>query len=104
VLTDEKELRVYEPNRNQKFAYSFRRPVRLPPRVFAPLPETAFLTAYVEDEQRAYLFNTVGNIVTGFPIEAVAPLLVDNLRDSKTSYSVLACDKNGYLSCYNIQP
>lgn len=102
VIMDDKELRVYEPSLKMRFSYAFKRPVRLAPRVFTPLSGVEVYGVYVEDEQKGYLLNNSGNVLDNFPIKVVAPLLVDNLRDSKDSYNVLACDDNGFLSCYNI--
>jgi hypothetical protein len=102
VIMDDKELRVYEPSLKMRFSHSFKRPVHVAPRVFTPLPDVEVYGVYVEDEQKGYLLNNSGNVLDNFPIKVVAPLLVDNLRDSKNSYSVLACDENGFLSCYNI--
>ncbi len=102
VVMDDKELRAYEPSLKMRFSHSFKRPVRMIPQVFTPMANVEVYSVYVEDEQKAYLLNGNGSVLDNFPVKAVAPLLVDNLRDSKTSYSVLACDENGFLSCYNV--
>jgi hypothetical protein len=104
AILDEKELRVYDPNLKMRFSHSLKHAANLAPCVAAPLPNTEFYSLYVADEQKAYLFNINGSAVSSFPIKASAPLLVDNLRDSKTLFSVVACDDNGFLSCYNVAP
>jgi len=102
MVADGKELCVYEPNLRVRFSHSFKHAVSAMPRVYAPLPDVEVYSVYVEDEQKGYLLNANGGMLDNFPVKATAPLLVDNLRNSKTSYNVLACDENGFLSCYKI--
>jgi hypothetical protein len=103
IVLDDKELRVYEPNLTMRCSRAFKHAVRTAPRAYTPLPNVEVYSVYEETAQLAYLLNAAGGVFDSFPIKATAPLLVDNLRDSKTSYCVVACDDNGFLSCYNVQ-
>ncbi|MDR0712095.1 MAG: hypothetical protein LBF67_07115 [Prevotellaceae bacterium] len=102
AITDEKEMRVYEANLRLKFSHDFDHLLQAAPSMFTPLPDLNLYAAYVEGEQKAYLMNENGNMLNGFPLNAVAPLLVDNLRNSPSSYNVLACDEAGFLSCFSV--
>lgn len=102
AVAEEKELRVYEPDLRQKFSRTFDQLLHTPPSMFTPLPDLNLYAVYVESEQKAYLMSESGSLLDGFPIAAVAPLLVDNLHNSSDSYSVLACDEAGFLSCFSV--
>ncbi|MDR3188280.1 MAG: hypothetical protein LBT94_03740 [Prevotellaceae bacterium] len=102
AVTDAKELRVYEPDLRLKFAHDFDNLLSAPPSMFTPLPDLNLYAMYVESEQKAYLLGESGSLLSGFPVSAVAPLLVDNLRGSPTSYNVLVCDETGFLSCFSV--
>jgi hypothetical protein len=102
AVTEEKELRVYEPDLRQKFSRNFDQLLQASPSLFTPLPDLNLYAVYVESEQKAYLMNESGNLLSGFPVPAVAPLLVDNLRNSPDAYNVLMCDEAGFLSCFSV--
>jgi hypothetical protein len=101
ALTDEKEMRVYEANLRLKFSHTFDYLLHVAPSMFTPLPDLNLYATFVESEQKAYLMSESGNVLSGFPLNAVAPLLVDNLRNSPGTYNVLACDEAGFLSCFS---
>ncbi|MDR1416196.1 MAG: hypothetical protein LBJ57_02095 [Prevotellaceae bacterium] len=102
AVADEKELRVYEPNLKLKFSHTFSYPLHVAPQRFTPLPGLNLYGVYMESEQKVYLLDENGDMQSGFPRSAVAPLLVDNLHNSPSSYNVLTCDENGFLTCFNI--
>ncbi|MDR3328765.1 MAG: hypothetical protein LBS63_01475 [Prevotellaceae bacterium] len=103
AVIDEKTLHAYGGDLEPKFTYTFRRPVRTGPHIFIPLPSVRLYSVFVEDEQQAYLIDDGGDLLSGFPIKAVAPITVDNLHGSSGAYCVLACDENSFLSCYNVE-
>ncbi len=102
VILDDKDLRVYEPSLKLRFSYGFRHAPEDAPEVFTPLADKQYYGVYVKDEQRAYLLNASGDVLNNFPVKAVVPLLVDNLRAERGSFSVVVCDDNGFLSCYSV--
>ncbi|MDR2813278.1 MAG: hypothetical protein LBB79_01275 [Prevotellaceae bacterium] len=102
AVADEKELRVYEPNLRLKFSHDFGHLLPAAPSMFAPLPDLSLYAVYVESEQKAYLMSDNGNMLNGFPVNAVAPLLADNLRNTPGAYNVLVCDEAGFLSCFSV--
>ncbi|MDR1022310.1 MAG: hypothetical protein LBL94_03415 [Prevotellaceae bacterium] len=102
AVADEKELRVYDPSMKLKFAYTFDHPLHVAPTRFTPLPDFNLYGVYMENEQKVYLMDENGDMQRGFPRSAVAPLLVDNLRSSPSSYNVLTCDENGFLTCFSV--
>jgi hypothetical protein len=102
AVTEEKELRVYEPDLRQKFSRDFDQLLHTSPSMVTPLPDLNLYAVYVESEQKAYLMNENGNLLSGFPISAAAPLLVDNLHNNPDAYNVLVCDEAGFLSCFSV--
>ena len=102
AVTEEKELRVYDPDLRQKFSHDFGQLLSALPSMYTPLPDLNLYAVYVESEQKAYLMNENGSLLSGFPVSAAAPLLVDNLHNSPDSYNVLTCDEAGFLSCFSV--
>jgi hypothetical protein len=102
VVADDKELRVYEANLKLKFSHTFSYPLHTAPDMFTPLHDFNLYGVYLENEQKVYLMDENGDMLSGFPRNAVAPLLVDNLHNSPNSYNVLTCDENGFLTCFHV--
>ncbi|MDR3366792.1 MAG: DUF3352 domain-containing protein, partial [Prevotellaceae bacterium] len=76
AVADERELRMYEPDLRLKFSHDFGHLLHAAPSMFTPLPDLNLYAMYVESEQKAYLMNESGAMPSGFPLNAVAPLLV----------------------------
>ncbi|MDR0415349.1 MAG: DUF3352 domain-containing protein [Prevotellaceae bacterium] len=103
AVADGKYMHVYEANNLKlKFSHTFDYPLNAAPEMFTPLPNLNLYSVYVESEQRAYLMDENGDMLNGFPRSAVAPLLVDNLRNDPNAYNVLTCDENGFLTCFSV--
>ncbi|GHT66871.1 hypothetical protein FACS189452_03520 [Bacteroidia bacterium] len=101
IFLNNKDLTVYSSNLKQKFSVSTKEAAKEAPLCFSPDDKSCFYSVYSADEGKAYLWNSNGKVVEGFPMSASAPAVVTKLKKT-TAYQVIVGDPNGYLMCYTI--
>jgi hypothetical protein len=103
IFLDKDRLSVYKQDGSQLFSYRFNEPIASRPLVYQFSSKDRKLGIVSTNENLIYLFNSNGELYSGFPLHGNTSFSIGNFGDTLSRFNLVVGSSDQYLYNYRVK-